>query len=98
MLASVTAVVPAAAGYERDAAQRYSPAIEQYSYSWVALPLLPRRLQNHCGFYNGHFVCSDHCGGDYQVYYCSNASVGCCHVGLGYCDGASHLRCMPPLF
>jgi hypothetical protein len=75
--------------------RRYSPAIEQFTYSGIAMPLLPRRYQNHCGFYYGHFICLDHCGGDYQVYYCSRASTGCCHAGHGYCDEASHLRCAP---
>ena len=73
-------------------------AIEQYSYSWGALPLLPLRYQNHCGLSDGHYVCADRCGVDYQVYYCSAAAVGCCHVGFGYCDGAGHMRCMPALF
>ena len=52
-------------------------AIEQFTYSGVAMPPLPRRYQNHCGFYYGHFICLDHCGGDYQVYYCSRGSSGC---------------------
>jgi hypothetical protein len=97
-VALILALGPAGAGYERDAARRYSSAIEQYSYSWAALPLLPRRYQNHCGLSDGHYVCADSCGVDYQVYYCSAAAVGCCHVGFGYCDGAGHLRCMSPLF
>jgi hypothetical protein len=76
----------------------YSPApppegVVQYSYSWQALPLLPRRYQNHCGFYRGNFVCADHCGPTYQVYYCSPVAVGCCHVGEGYCGGDGSLRC-----
>jgi hypothetical protein len=76
----------------------YSP-VPQYSWaSWAAMPLLPRQLQNHCGYYNGHFVCADHCGVDYQVYYCPATASGCCHVGLGYCDGAGQLRCSPALF
>jgi hypothetical protein len=74
---------------------RYSPALEQFTYSGIAMPLLPRRYQNHCGFYYGHFICLDHCGLDYQVYYCSRASTGCCHAGHGYCDEAGHLRCGP---
>ena len=80
------------------AERRQPPAVEQFSYNWVAMPLLPRRYQNHCGYYNGHFICADHCGADYQVYYCSNAATGCCHIGLGYCDGAGRLRCGPALF
>jgi hypothetical protein len=78
--------------------RRYSPAIEQFTYSFAAMPLLPRRYQNHCGYEAGHFICEDHCGIDYQVYSCSKVSNGCCHVGRGYCDDAGHLRCSPALF
>ena len=78
--------------------RQYSPAVEQFSYRWAAMPLLPRQLQNHCGYYKGHFVCADHCGADYQVYYCPNTASGCCHIGLGYCDGNGRLRCSPALF
>ena len=78
--------------------RRFSPVVEQYSYSFVPLPLLPRRFQNHCGYYEGHFTCADHCGLDYQVYFCSKLSSGCCHIGHGYCDDVGHLRCMPALF
>jgi hypothetical protein len=77
---------------------QYSPAVAQFSYSWGAMPLLPRQLQNHCGYFNGRFICADRCGVDYQVYYCPNTASGCCHTGLGYCDGAGRLRCMPALF
>jgi hypothetical protein len=77
---------------------RYSPVVEQFTYSFVAMPLLPRRLQNHCGYFRGHFICADHCGLDYQVYYCSNVSTGCCHIGKGYCDELGHVNCSPPLF
>jgi len=76
----------------------YPPAVVQFSYSWVAMPLLPRRYQNHCGYYNGHFTCADHCGADYQIYYCSESATGCCHVGQGYCDAVGRLRCSPALF
>ena len=96
--ALLLAVTPAGAGYERDAARRFSPAVEQFTYSWVAMPLLPRRLQNHCGFYYGHYICADHCGFEYQVYFCSKTATGCCHVGHGWCDDAGHLRCSPTLF
>lgn len=85
-------------GQERFNDRRYSPAVEQFTYSWVAMPLLPRRLQNHCGYYQGHFVCADHCGIGYQVYFCSRESSGCCHIGYGYCDDAGHLRCSPSWF
>ncbi len=85
-------------GQERFNDRRYSPAVEQYTYGWAAMPLLPRRLQNHCGYYRGHFVCADHCGLDYQVYFCTRHASGCCHIGQGYCDDSGHLRCDPPLF
>jgi len=78
--------------------RNYSPAVVQFSSGWAAMPLLPRRYQNHCGYYNGHFTCADHCGVDYQIYYCSDAATGCCHVGQGYCDPAGRLRCSPALF
>jgi hypothetical protein len=85
-------------GHDRSAARNYSPAVEQFTYSWVAMPLLPRRFQNHCGYVDGHFVCADHCGVDYQVYACAPESSGCCHIGHGYCDGTGQLRCSPSLF
>lgn len=94
----LAAMASTASAQQRDAGRRYSPAVEQYTYSWVAMPLLPRRLQNHCGYYEGHFVCADHCGIDYQVYFCSRESSGCCHIGHGYCDDAGQLRCSPSLF
>jgi hypothetical protein len=67
--------------------------IPQFTYSWQTLPLLPQRLQNHCGYFRGHFVCADHCGPAYQVYFCSPVSIGCCHVGQGYCSGDGGVRC-----
>jgi len=84
---------------EPGTARRYSPArLEQFTYNWVSMPLLPRTYQNHCGFYHGHYVCADHCGIDYQVYFCARSDVGCCQVGHGYCDGGGRLRCSPSLF
>jgi len=74
------------------------PAAGQFSYGRMAMPLLPRRHQNHCGFYNGHFICADHCGVEYQIYSCSRTATGCCHVGQGYCDSAGLLRCSPAWF
>lgn len=96
--APLVAVTTTCMASQQQPERLYSPAIAQFSYSWSAMPLLPRRYQNHCGYYNGHLVCADHCGLDYQVYYCSNAATGCCHVGQGYCDGAGNLRCSPALF
>jgi hypothetical protein len=89
-----------AAADQPPAAGPYSPAqppqkagVVQFTYSWQALPLLPRRYQNHCGFYRGSFVCADHCGPTYQIYFCSPVGVGCCHVGEGYGGGDGSLHC-----
>ena len=79
--------------------ERYRPpAIAQFSFTWAMLPLLPRRYQNHCGYHDGHFVCADHCGVDYQIYACSRTATGCCHIGQGYCDDNGRLRCSLALF
>ncbi len=94
LVATATAGTAADARVER----QYSPAVEQFSYSWAAMPPLPRRLQDHCGYYNGHFICADHCGANYQVYYCPATASGCCRIGLGYCDVGGRLRCSPALF
>ena len=58
---------------------------------------LPPRFRNHCSFdiSRGRYYCSDHCGFDYQFYYCSRDSFGCCHIGLGYCGWDGLLRCRP---
>ena len=58
---------------------------------------LPPRYRNHCTVENftARPYCSDHCGIDYQFYYCSEASFGCCHLGHGYCDWSGLLRCHP---
>jgi hypothetical protein len=82
-----------------DQAAPYTPVpppeegMVQFTYSWRDLPPLPRRFQNHCGFFRGHYVCADHCGPTYQLYFCSPVSFGCCHVGQGYCGGDAGLRC-----
>jgi hypothetical protein len=64
---------------------------------WWAAPYVPPRFRNHCRFdaTHGYYYCSDHCGSDYQFYYCSNRSFGCCHIGVGYCDYEGLLRCRP---
>jgi hypothetical protein len=95
----VCAMTLAAAAADRSPpAGTYSPppqeaGVVQFTYSWQALPLLPRRFQNHCGLWRGHFVCADHCGPTYQLYFCSPVAVGCCHNGQGYCGGDGSLRC-----
>ena len=96
--ALLAAMTTTAAAADRRVAPQYSPAVAQFSYRWAAMPPLPRRLQNHCGYADGHFVCADHCGIDYQVYYCPSTASGCCHVGRGYCDDGGRLRCSPALF
>jgi len=56
---------------------------------------LPPHFRNNCGFHNGRWYCAARCGTDYQLYYCSRASYGCCHIGDGYCDYRGFLRCRP---
>jgi hypothetical protein len=62
-----------------------------WQYPWQ----LPPRFRNHCRYeyFTARPYCSDHCGSDYQFYYCSEASFGCCHLGRGYWSGL--LRCHP---
>ena len=64
---------------------------------WQRPEYLPRRFRNHCRFapFVGRPYCSDHCGADYQFYYCSDISFGCCHLGRGYCDFFGFVRCSP---
>jgi hypothetical protein len=64
-----------------------------WQYPWQ----LPPRFRNHCRYeyFTARPFCSDHCGSDYQFYYCSQDSFGCCHLGRGYCDGGGLLRCSP---
>lgn len=61
---------------------------------WQEPQSLPPRLRNHClgDSFRGPY-CSDHCGVEYQVYYCSRGSSGCCRLGFGYCDWNGVLRC-----
>ena len=64
-----------------------------WQYPWQ----LPLRFRNHCAYeyFTARPYCSNHCGSDYQFFYCSQASFGCCHLGRGYCDGSDLLRCSP---
>ncbi len=64
---------------------------------WQDPGFLPRRFRNHCSFdvTNARYYCSDHCGSDYQFFYCSRRSFGCCRLGSGYCDWDGLLRCRP---
>lgn len=62
---------------------------------WQLPQSLPARFRNHCArdSFSGRPYCSDHCGYEYQFYYCSRRSFGCCRLGLGYCDWTGLLRC-----
>jgi len=64
---------------------------------WQSPAELPPRYRNHCAVENftGRPFCSNHCGIDFQFYYCSRDSFGCCHLGHGYCDWRGLLRCHP---
>jgi hypothetical protein len=64
---------------------------------WQEPQSLPRRFRNHCVYdrHSGRPYCSDHCGFEYQFYYCSHESFGCCRRGFGYCDWNGILRCHP---
>jgi hypothetical protein len=64
-----------------------------WQYPWQ----LPARFRNHCAYerFTARPYCSNHCGRDYQFFYCSDASFGCCHLGRGYCDWSGMLRCHP---
>jgi hypothetical protein len=64
---------------------------------WQYPPSLPPGFRNRCSvdFFSGRPYCSDHCGSDYQFFYCSEESSGCCHLGRGYCAVNGVLRCSP---
>jgi hypothetical protein len=69
------------------------PAITAVDWQWPQF--LPPRFRNHCTIdaFSGRPVCSNHCGSDYEFYYCSTLSFGCCRIGSGYCDWSGFLRC-----
>lgn len=81
------------------AAQPFAPqaGARVVRVDWQEPQALPRRLRNHCAhdLLSDRPYCSDHCGYQYQVYFCSRASFGCCRIGFGYCDQAGLLRCHP---
>jgi hypothetical protein len=64
---------------------------------WQGPLSLPPRFRNHCviDFFSGRPYCSNHCGLEYQFYYCTPRSFGCCRIGFGYCDWHGQLRCHP---
>jgi hypothetical protein len=76
----------------------YTPAAAPLvRVDWQDPRSLPPHFQNHCSFdvIRGRWFCANHCGIDYQFYFCSPASFGCCHAGYGYCDWNGSLRCAP---
>jgi hypothetical protein len=77
-----------------DWTQRGPPLV---AVDWQPPISLPPRFRNHCRYdpHRAGWYCANHCGPDYQFYYCSPASFGCCHPGYGYCDWQGHLRCAP---
>jgi hypothetical protein len=74
----------------------YSPANGLLIHvEWQEPWLLPRLFRNHCSFdaTQARNYCSNHCGPDYEFYYCSKKSFGCCRIGVGYCNWDGLLRC-----
>lgn len=100
LLAAATvafAALVAASSCALAGAPNYSPLIRPLTnVDWQPPAALPRAFRNHCHFNaEGRFYCSNHCGLDYQFYYCTPASFGCCRPGFGYCDWKGRLRCAP---
>jgi hypothetical protein len=64
---------------------------------WQDPSSLPRQFRNHCAYdrASNRYYCSDHCGAEYQFYYCKPKSFGCCRINFGYCDWKGLLRCAP---
>ena len=95
--AFAVAVVPLASAYATAGQLNYTPFRQPLvAADWQLPSALPRAFRNHCHFDGeGRFYCSNHCGLDYQFYYCTPASFGCCRPGFGYCDWKGHLRCAP---
>jgi hypothetical protein len=64
---------------------------------WQGPLSLPPQFRNHCSYdrFSHRYLCSNHCGFDYQFYYCQPESFGCCHIGRGYCGWDGLLRCSP---
>ncbi len=74
-----------------------SAGVPLVQVDWQGPSSLPPRFRNHCAAdaFSGRSYCSDHCGFNYQFYFCSRQSFGCCRVGFGYCDWTGLLRCAP---
>jgi hypothetical protein len=92
---AVPALLASASLFPAAAWVRLPPSGPRVEVDWQSPQLLPPRFRNHCVYGRGRFYCSDHCGFDYQLYYCSRESFGCCRVGFGYCGWDGLLRCAP---
>jgi hypothetical protein len=94
-LAALTMMALASASIANESA--YQPIGWRFNDDGQGPLALPRQFRNHCAFdvARGRYYCSDHCGSDYQFYYCTKKSFGCCHVGHGYCGSDNVLRCRP---
>jgi hypothetical protein len=88
---------PAAGAFPLTGGWNYSGAAPAVRVDWQRPWSLPPRFRNHCRYdpVRGRPYCANHCGPDYQFYFCSSESSGCCHPGYGYCDWKGHLRCAP---
>jgi len=97
LVAAALAGLPAAPVAPAAAAANYTPfRAPLIAVDWQSPLVLPLPFRNHCRFDAlGNYYCANHCGADYQFYYCSEASFGCCRPGSGYCDWNGHLRCAP---
>ncbi len=75
----------------------WSAGVPLIRADWQDPSSLPRRFRNHCSHdtFRGRLYCSDHCGREYEFYYCTGDSFGCCRIGYGYCDWKGLLRCAP---
>jgi hypothetical protein len=93
LLAALASMACGIAGHAGEL--NYSPGGPVLLADWQEPAFLPRQFRNHCGFVHGHFACANHCGPEFQFYYCSRDSFGCCHIGYGYCDYFGVLRCHP---
>jgi hypothetical protein len=96
VLALLVCLVPVGAS-SATPMSRIPPGASLIRIDWQEPLSLPPRLRNHCATdaLSGRPYCSDHCGFQYEVYYCSPQSFGCCRVGFGYCDWNGLLRCHP---
>jgi len=95
-LATLACVACATAAHAADRERLPAPRLVVEA-DWQSPQMLPRRFRNHCVYDAdpGRSYCSNHCGFDYQFYYCSRDSFGCCRIGFGYCDWSGLLRCHP---